>query len=837
MAVGLIGALRATLGLDTAEFEAGSTKAQAQLRGFQREFEKVGKRWQNIGKDMTKWISLPIVGAGVAVAKLAGDFQASMNSLQVNAGATEKQLASMRKEAIAIGQDTTKSASDAADAMNILAKAGMKAEDILNGGAKAAVNLATATGSELDPAAAAITDTMNQFKLTAKDLPFIINNITGAVNESKFDFDDFQMGMAQAGGVASSMGVKFEDFTKTLAGTAYMFQSGSDAGTSFKTFLQRLNPQTKQAANLMKEYGLEFFDAQGKMKSMSSIAQLLQDKFKGLDDQTRSQVFTKIFGSDAIRTAIALMNQGAAGLDAMQKKIADTSATEQAAARMKGFNGQLEQLKGTLETLAIAIADSGFLDAITSIVAKVAEWVNWMSKAHPETLKWITIVAAAAAAMGPLVMVFGTAIRTIGFLLPLLTKLGPLLTVITTAAGYMIPVILGVGRALMVLVANPIGLTITAIAVAVLAVYEAWKHWDEIKAIAMAVYMAVKTYVHDKLNAIWDAVGAKIKAVGDWFHNLWDRVVGHSYIPDMVDAIGMHMARLDALMVQPAKKATSETAQAFAQLQQQVSGLLTRLFPEEARNNQFLNEVDLLTKHMKEMGFTADETAAAVARLRDEYLNDKFGKDSAITNIENGSGDQGSIANDNVDLSGLEKANKDVLDHIAGITKDKTAEMVHAWADMAQQAIGSVRGMVSAFKSGDILGGIQGLLDVVLKVTQAIGGFSGGGGGAGGFNFGGMPTGFSTGGSFKVGGSGGTDSQLVSLRASPGEMINVRRGDQMDLGGGGAIVVHIDKSKYFDTAVERVAGPIGDRAAVRGALGGSEMAQRAALRRQRSSLP
>lgn len=832
MAGGLIGALRATLGLDTAEFEAGTSKAEAQMRQFQREFARTGKRLQDLGKQMSQWVTVPIVGMGVAIAKTAGDFESSMNQLQINANATTKQLGEMRKEALKIGQDTTKSASEAANAMNILAKAGMDATTILRGGASATVSLAEATGSELDPAAAAITDTLQQFKMTAKDLPYIINRITGAVNESKFDFADFQLGMAQAGGVAQTAGMDFKDFTTALAATAYMFQSGSDAGTSFKNFLMRLTPETKKQTQAFKDYGLGFHDAQGNMKSLAEIAQILQDKFKGLDEQTRTAIFKELFGVDAIRSAVALMDLGAKGIDNINAKLSNVDAVKQAEARMKGFNGQLEQLKGALETLAIAIADSGFLAALTDIIRNVAEWVKWVSQAHPETLKWITIMAGGAAAIGPLLVVFGGAIKSVGIILPLLARMGPVVQAIAAGFVYLLPLLKGAVVAMAAMIATPLGLTLTAIAGAVTAVYLAWKHWDAIKQIAINLYNAIKTWIHDKLNQVWDSVKVKIDSVGEWFFDLYDAVVGHSYIPDMVDGIAKHMARLDGEMVAPTKKATSETAQAFEQLKSQVGALLNQLFPEDARANQFARELKLLTDNMTKMGFTAEQTAEAVRRLRDQYMEDMFGKQEPVK--EQGSLDEGILkrGDDAFDIW-VEKSRTSV-DEILGLTKDKTAEMVEAWAGMARDAISSMRGMVSAFKSGDILGGITQLLDIVVQVTGLLRGNRPGGAPP---VFARTPTGFSTGGSFKVGGSGGTDSQLVTLRASPGEMINVRRGDQMDRGPGGIAVVRIDKSRYFDAEVEYVAAPIGDRAAVRGAMGGAQIAQRNMMRANRSKLP
>jgi TP901 family phage tail tape measure protein len=834
MATGLIGALRVTLGIDASEFAAGTKKAVAQMKGFQREFDKVGKKFQDVGASMTKWVTLPVAGAGAAVIKLAGDFQASMNQLAINAGATKDEMAAMREQALNIGKDTAKSASEAADAMNMLAKTGVSAKDILGGAARAAVDLALATGSQLDPATAAISDTMLQFHKTAKDLPTVIDQITGAVNQSKFDFADFQLGMGQAGAVASAAGVEFEDFTAALAGTAAMFASGSDAGTSMKTFLNFVVPKSKEAAAAMEELGLEFFDQSGKLKNMADIAQMLQDKLGGLSEEARNKALHDIFGTDAMRTAIGLMQLGSKGIEDFKQRIADTSAVDQANIRMQGFNGQLEQLKGALETLAIRIADSGLLEWFTNMVTGLSEIVDHLSQTNPVLLKWGTILAGVAASLGPLSFVFGTFIRAVGVALPLLAKLGPLFQIIATGIGYLIPVVVGLSRVLLAgLLANPV---LVGAAVLLTGIYLAWKNWDKIGPIVQRLYVAVKTWVLDKLNAVWEGVRSKIDAVKEWFRGLYDAVVGHSYIPDMVDQIGQHMSRLHQNLVEPAKKSTSEAAQVFEQFGQTVSSILDRLYPEEARRNQFLEDTDLLQKVLPKLGFTAEQVAASLKKLRDEYYRDVGLDPTPVVDL----GDVQPIdMPDGLDY--LKDQNEKALDEIAATTHQKTMEMANAWADMAGRAVMSLRGMVQAFKGGDILGGIEqiiGLIGSVLGGLTQMGVLkipAGTSGWGGGMSYSGY-TGFSTYGKFKVGGSGGVDSKLVQFRATPGEMVNVTRGEQDN--NPRAFSPHFDLRGAVMTAdlLAQMNAMAAD-AAQRGAVGGANLAAYNSVRGRRKSLP
>lgn len=711
MAEALIGNLAVLLSMDTAAFEQGNSHASKLLRRTQRDFEKMGQRFKDIGQSFSKFVTLPVLGAGAGVIKMAGDFEASMNKVSISTQAGAKDMADMRDLALDIGKTTTKSASESAEAMDMLAKAGLDARQILDGAARATVALAEAAGSDLDPAAAAITDTMAQFRKTTADLPQIINNITGAVNESKFDFADFQLGMAQAGGVASSAGVSFEEFTATLAGTASMFASGSDAGTSLKNFLNFLIPKSADAAAAMEEYGLTFFRANGEMKDMADIAQMLQERLGKLSEKDRNAALHAIFGTDAMRTAIGLMKIGASGFEEMQGRIQATDASAQAAQRMQGFNAEMEKLKGSVETLAIAIADSGMLQAVTGLVTKVAEWVDWMSEASPETLKWATILLAVGAAVGPLLIGIGAIVSSVGTLLPLIIKLGPAFAIMKAGIVALTPLIWGAVKALAAMALTPVGAVITAVAVAVGGLYLAWKNWDKIKPIVVALYNTVKTYVLDKLNAVWDAVKAGVDRVKGFFYGLWDAVVGHSYIPDMVDGIRDQMARLDAVMVQPAKTATERTKAEFERLQGSVKGVLDRLFPEVRDLITLERELaDLATARDRKM-ITPDEYAEAVKRLRLE-------KTAAGPPVLEGIADEWAKPLKEVNLP------KSLDDLLVIPAKKATAEVVESFANMARDAVGSFRNMIDAFKSGDILSGLSGVLDLVGQAASLFGGKS-----------------------------------------------------------------------------------------------------------------
>lgn len=472
-----LGFMKFVLSLDTDGFAGGAGKAQNLLGDLRDALVKLDRAVADAGRGLTKGVTLPVVGMGAAVVKVAGDFEAAMGKVAISTGATGERFDELRKLAIGIGQDTVFGAEEAAGAIDDLAKTGLSAEQILGGAAKATAALAAAAGSELSPAATAVSDVMAQFRLETDKLPAAVNIITGAVNQSKLSFEDYQLAIAQAGGVAAGLGVSFEDFNTALAATSPLFASGSDAGTSFKTFLTRLVPSSKAAAAAMQEYGLSFFDAAGNMRPIGEIAEQLRVKLGGLSDRDLNDVMSTIFGQDAMRTGIALMREGSAGLDEMRGRILATDAAAQAAQRMGGFNAQIEQLKGAFEALAIAIADTGLLTMVTALVGKVTNFVTWLATANPVVMKIVAGFVAFAAALGPIMVVI-SALATV--LLPLLiarmSPLGLLFTAIVNPVGTVVSLLAravvqfgGLGAAVRLVAPmllrflGPIGLIVSAI--------------------------------------------------------------------------------------------------------------------------------------------------------------------------------------------------------------------------------------------------------------------------------------------------------------------------------------------------------------------------------------
>lgn len=307
-----------------------------------------------------------MVGGFADASMAAAEFNAQISSIGAVAGATASELGQLKDLALDLGVDPNLkvSAVEAAQAIEMLARNGLKVPQIMGGAAKATVLLANATGADFATAADIGTDAMALFGIEANEMIKAVDGITSVTNNSKFSINDYRLALAQGGGVAATVGVEFDDFNTTIAAIAPLFGSGSDAGTSFKTFLQRMVPSTKPAITAMKELGLmtadgqnAFFDASGQMKSMAEVTGILNRATKDLTEEQKIHYLSTIFGTDAMRAAAGVAGMTEKDFRALQSTMGNTSATDAAAKRMDNLAGDMEIFKSVVESTRIQVGD------------------------------------------------------------------------------------------------------------------------------------------------------------------------------------------------------------------------------------------------------------------------------------------------------------------------------------------------------------------------------------------------------------------------------------------------------------------------------------------------
>jgi hypothetical protein len=386
----------------------------------------------------------------------------------------------------------------------------------------------------------------------------LVSAAVPAAIESRQALGQVEAALASMGPVAGKTSEQLQKAAKSLESistfddddilrkvTANLLTFGNISGQAFDRAQQA-------AVNLSARLGQDL------QSSAIQVGKALNDPIKGMVALGRVGIQFSEDQKAAIKAMVETGNlAGAQGviLGELERQFGGAALAMRKASPTAEVQQQWRTFQERIGELALKV-----LPPLTNFLTRLIELFNSLS---PTTQTWVVGLVALSAALGPVLLVVGQLLSIGGALLPLIVKMGPAFTVLVTVIKALGPVLVAVRVGLLALLSNPFVLGAAAL---ITGIYLAWKNWDKIVGIVQRVYQGVKTWIMDKLNAVFNWVGNKLKWVGDQFFKLYDRVVGHSYIPDMVDEIGFHIDRLDEEMVQPAIAAIQQTDAAFQQL-------------------------------------------------------------------------------------------------------------------------------------------------------------------------------------------------------------------------------------------------------------------------------
>jgi TP901 family phage tail tape measure protein len=336
---------------------SGIGKARGSVRAFGQEVSgSTGKSalgFRTLGTTSLAAGGAIAFGLGKAIGSTMS-FDKAMSGVAAVSNATVTEMGSLRDAAIEAGKATVFSATESAQAEAELARAGVSTADILGGALRGSLDLAAAGQLGLADAATISAQAMNVFKLEGKDVAHIADVLAAGANKSAADVGQLGDALRQGGLVAAQTGLDLEDTVGVLSAFADRALIGSDAGTSLKTMLQRLTPQSAEAASEMERLGISAYDASGQFVGIDKFAQNLQDSLAGLTVEQRNAAMATIFGSDAVRAANVLYELGGKGVREYTEAVNDQGAAQRmAATQLDNLAGDLEQLRGSFETALI----------------------------------------------------------------------------------------------------------------------------------------------------------------------------------------------------------------------------------------------------------------------------------------------------------------------------------------------------------------------------------------------------------------------------------------------------------------------------------------------------
>ena len=315
------------------------------------------------------------LGLGLAVKQFM-DFDEAMSGVRANLSGTPAEMDAVQNAVRQAGAASVFSATEAANAAEELAKAGLTAADITGGALTGSMDLAAAGGVGLARAAEVAATAMAQFQLKGQDVAHIADVMAAGALASTASIDSLAQGMAQGGGMAASLGMSLEQTVGALSLFDQNALKGSDGGTALKTMLMSLTPNSVAAATAMEDVGLQAFDANGEFVGLTTVAEQLKNGMKDMGEEQRLAALKTIFGADAARAANVLYQQGAAGLQDYIDKVSESGVAAQvAAAKLNNAKGDLEKLKGDFENVLIG-AGEGANGPIRGLIQNVDKLVS-----------------------------------------------------------------------------------------------------------------------------------------------------------------------------------------------------------------------------------------------------------------------------------------------------------------------------------------------------------------------------------------------------------------------------------------------------------------------------
>lgn len=352
----------------------------------------------------------------------AGDFEGQMNrfaSVTGEALATSGQSLDEFKDLfLSLGRELPVSTAEVQQAAIEMAKGGIEPATIAAGGLRDVLNLAAAGEVGIAEAAEIASKQLgvwvdNAATATEKAafLKESVDLLAQAANVSTVGVSDLALGLANTGKSADLAGLSFQETVTSMALISSGFSSAADAGTSFKTFLQRLQPATDSQAEAFKTLNLltsegksVFYDATGSFIGMDKAAEILKQSLNGMSEAQRSAALSAAFGSDAIRAAGMLADAGAEGYVNMAAAMAEAgSASVQAARKQQGFNVAMDNMIGSVEAFQITVG-SMLLPVLTNIVNAMASGINAITDYAEATAEGNTVLAQAADIMSTGIM-------------------------------------------------------------------------------------------------------------------------------------------------------------------------------------------------------------------------------------------------------------------------------------------------------------------------------------------------------------------------------------------------------------------------------------------------
>ncbi|MDA3770834.1 phage tail tape measure protein [Enterococcus faecium] len=468
----------------------------------------VGKVMQGTGAAMTKYITTPLIGVGVAAAKVGGDFEEQMSRVKAISGATGDTFEQMKQQAIDLGAKTAFSAKESAAGMENLASAGFSAQEIMKA-MPGLLDLAAVSGGDVALASENTATALRGFGLEASEAGHVADVFARAAADTNAEVGDMGEALKYVAPVANSMGISLEETAAAIGIMSDAGIKGSQAGTTLRGALSRLARPTKAMQDTMDNLGVSFYDADGKMKPLKTQVELLKKAFEGLTPEQQQNALVTLYGQESLSGMMALIDKGPDSLGKLTKSLKDSdgAADDMARTMQDNMNSSIEQMFGAFESAAIVIQKI-LAPSIKKVADAISGLVEKFVSAPESTQKLVVAIGAIAIAIGPVLYALGMVVKAFQTMKVGLGVLGngiSLFKKLGSAIGFL---------------TSPVGLVIAAVALLVVGFIYLWDTSEDFRNFWIGLWEGIKSAVSSAVEWIQNAW----KSTGEWFNNLWKSI-------------------------------------------------------------------------------------------------------------------------------------------------------------------------------------------------------------------------------------------------------------------------------------------------------------------------
>ena len=472
---------------------AGETKKK--LSDFTGGMNQVGKSCAVAGAA----INGAIGGIFAASSKVGMEFEASMSKVQAVMGASVDELKTLEKAARDAGAKTTKSASEAANALEYMGLAGWSVKESQEA-LMPVLRLSEAGAMDLGLTSDLVTDSMSSLGLKMSEvgqsgLNEYLDMVAKTSNTSNTSIQQLMEGLIIVGGTAKNLNVPMEELNAIMGVMANRGLKGTESATALNSVLINMTTGVGQAGEAMEALGLNAFNADGSFKGLGNVFAELNGKLKGMTDEQKNFYLAMIGGKTQVDALQKILDGVGDEYEDLKGKIVDSQGALNTMADVMNDNskGSITQLKSALEEAGIAIYQT-LKPAIAEVTEKIQQAVNWFNGLDDSTKKNIATFGMIALGVGAFLLV-------LGILAPIIAGVSMALSALGTVCG----VVAGIFAFLCTPVGAIIGI-ILAVQVAVMALKYAWEN----------NFMGIR----DKTQVVMDFVKSKIESIKNTFETV-----------------------------------------------------------------------------------------------------------------------------------------------------------------------------------------------------------------------------------------------------------------------------------------------------------------------------